>query len=168
MAETEGRTKRRDRVLRVVLVVSLALNLLVLGVVAGGVMKGVQMHRAGPASGMRAPDLRDLWLAMPEEVRRDMRQADGPRNAEGHAARREERRAQAAARQEALVALLRAPEFDAQAFSDILMAEHNERAERIAGAHQAFVARVSALNAPERAAVADRLQDAPARRRSSR
>jgi len=160
MAETKNGTRRRDRILRVVLVISLALNLLVLGVFAGGVMKGAQMHRES-----RAPDLRNLWLAMPEEARRDLRQAEeGPRNAERHAARREDRRARAAARQEELLALLRAPEFDAEAFSAILQSEHDERSERIVRAHQAFVARVSDLDAAERAAVADRLAEGSTRR----
>lgn len=158
MTEIRRSTKRGGRILRVVLVVSLALNLLVLGVVVGGVMKGVQMHRTGPAS-----DLRTLWQALPEEARRDLRQAEGPRSTEGqaerHATRREERRARANERQAEMLGLLRAPEFDAQAFSDILIAEHEERSERIARAHQAFVSRVSTLDAAERAAVADRLQE---------
>ncbi len=158
MTEAEGRKangapRRRGRVLRVVLVVSLALNLLVAGVMAGGAIKGTQMHHTSTA-----PDLRSLWLAMPEEMRRDMRRAEGARAPERQALR-DERRARTAARQEALVALLRAPEFDAQAFSDILIAEHEERSERIARAHQAFVARVSDLDMAERAAVADRLQE---------
>jgi len=154
MAETEGRTKRRARVFRVVLVVSLALNLLVLGVMAGGLMKGAQMHRAS-----HAPDLRAMWLALPESARSDVRQANGPRDREARAAQREERRARAAARQAELLALLRAPEFDAQAFSAMLMAEHLERSERIERAQQAFVARVSALDAAERALMAQRLED---------
>lgn len=154
MAESKNSTTRRDRILRVVLVISLALNLLVLGAVAAGVMKGAQMHRSGHTT-----DLRALWLALPEEARRDMRQPEGPRNPERHASQREERRARAAERQEALLALLRAPEFDAQAFSDILVSEHDERSERIARAHQAFVARVSELDAAERAAVADQLAE---------
>ena len=159
MAGTESRTRRRDRILRVVLVISLALNLLVLGVMAGGVMKGVQTHRGGQTS-----DIRALWLALPDEARREARQAEGPRNPEHRAEQREERRARAAARQAEMLALLRAPAFDAQAFSTLLQADHNERSERIAQAHEAFVVRISALDAAERAAMADRLQEGNGRR----
>jgi len=159
MAGIESSTKRRDRILRVVLVVSLALNLLVLGVMAGGVMKGVQTHRAS-----HTPDMRALWLALPEEARRDARQAEGPRNPDRHAEQREERRARAAARQAEMLALLRAPTFDAQAFSTLLQTDHDERSARIAQAHEAFVARVGALDAAERAAMADRLQEGNGRR----
>ena len=159
MAGTESRTRRRDRILRVVLVISLALNLLVLGVMAGGVMKGVQTHRIS-----HAPDLRALWLALPEEARRDARQAGGPRNPEHRAAQREERRTRAAARQAEMLALLRAPTFDAQAFSALLQTEYDERSERIAQAQEAFVARLGALDAAERAAMADRLQEGNGRR----
>ncbi|MCC5969790.1 MAG: periplasmic heavy metal sensor [Pararhodobacter sp.] len=149
---------RRGRLMRIVLVASLALNLLVLGVLAGGMWKAGQMQRAGSPS-----DLRALWQALPEASRRDMRPADaqGP---EGRAAQREERRAQAAARQAEMLSLLRAPEFDADAFGTLLETEHSERSERIARASQAFVARVAELDAAERATVADRLEEGRGRR----
>lgn len=159
MAGTESSTRRRDRILRVVLVVSLALNLLVAGVMAGGVMKSAQMHRSS-----QAPDLRALWLALPEEARRDARQAEGPRNPERRTEQRDERRARAAARQTEMLALLRAPVFDAQAFSSLLQTDHDERSARIAQAHEAFVARVSTLDAAERTAMAERLQERNGRR----
>ncbi len=156
---TGGGAGRRDRILRIVLVVSLALNLLVLGVPAGGMIKGEQRQRMHSAS-----DLRTLWMVMPEEVRDEMRRAAGPRGDGDHAAAREERRARAAARDAEILALLRAPEFDAQAFTEALDAEHAERAERIARAHQAFVARVAQLDAAERSAVADRIEEGTGRR----
>lgn len=148
--DIDARARRRTRILRIVLVVSLALNLLVLGVMAGGVMKVAQTQRAS-----HSPDLRALWMALPETARRDMR----PGNGERSGMQRDERRARAAQRQVALLALLRAPEFDTQAFAEILMADHLERSARIARAHEALVEQISTLDATERAAMADRLHE---------
>lgn len=170
MAETEAamneaRSRRRGRILRIALVVSLALNLLALGVLAGGVMKGAQVIRSHQTS-----DLRALWLALPEDARRSMRPSQSERPAESARpeTRREERRARAAARQAELLALLRAGEFDEQAFATILMSDHEERSERIARAHQALVAGISALGAADRATMADRLENERSTARPSR
>ena len=162
-ADSMANPGRRGRILRIALVISLALNLLVLGVMAGGVMKGGPGARATNTS-----DLRALWMALPDEARREMRPADAERRAGDRRAQREERRAQAAARQAELLALLRAPEFDADAFAAILLTDHEERSARIARAHRAFVDRVAALDAAARATVAARLEAGEGSRRTRR
>jgi len=162
MAETEGnahRDTRKARILRIVLIVSLSLNLLVLGVLAGGMMKSGRLDRVGSAA-----DLRALWLALPETAQRDLHGAVGPRTPDGERVTREDRRARAAARHAEILTLLRAQTFDAEAFAAVLQAEHAERSERIGRAHQAFVARVADLSAAERAAVAERLEERRGRR----
>ena len=162
-ADSMANPGRRGRILRIALVISLALNLLVLGVMAGGVLKSGQGARTTNTS-----DLRALWMALPDEARRDMRPADAERRTGDRRAQREERRAHAAARQAELLVLLRAAEFDADAFSTILLTDHEERSARIARAHRVFVERVAALDAAARAGVADRLEAGEGARRSRR
>jgi len=156
MNETEGKTPARartGRILRVVLVLSLALNLLVLGVMAGAAFKARQSGHDSHAGS----DLHALWWALPGEARRDLRGAMGPRDDDARLTR-DDRRARAAARHGEVLALLRAEPFDAGAFAAAIQAERSERAERIDRAHAAFVARVVALSASERAAMAERLE----------
>ncbi|KPQ08173.1 MAG: putative integral membrane protein [Rhodobacteraceae bacterium HLUCCA12] len=162
MNDTEtGRpaASRKGRALRILLVVSLALNLLVLGVLAGGLWTGARHERTSSVS-----DLRALIMAMPDDTRRDLRVAVRARQAEQSALDRDARRARDAARRDEISELLRAPEFDAQAFLALLDSERAERARRTEWLHDAIAAHIATLDGDARATIADRLDARAARR----
>lgn len=146
---------------KLLLVLSLALNLLVIGVVAGGAFKHARNAGAAPPGS----DLRALWWALPDAARRDLRATMSADHEPGHRARnREERRAQAAERMVQMHHLLRAEPFDAEAFAALLELERQARAGRIDAAHAALVARVAQMSSEERAAMAERLETRRQRR----
>ncbi len=159
MAEKQ---KKSGRLQRGLLIGSLALNLLVLGVVAGTVFKG-----NGPGGSQRV-DLTAGPLT---------RAMEGERRDAVRAALREsgafERRDRSEIRQDmqVLLATLRADEFDEVAFRDALS---RQRARLQSGQNavlDAVTAQIEEMAPEERAAFADRLEDqarrGPAPRRQS-
>ena len=152
-AETPVRPPRRFNRLKIALVISLALNLLILGLVLGAMS-----HR------WRDPDMRqdralaDLGFspyvaALDPEDRRDLgremikRAGDFRRN-------REEIQAEFAS----IIAILRAPDFDAQAFRAGLMSQGAKLQQRRASGVDLFVAELSGMELEKRTAIADRLE----------
>ncbi|SFR34148.1 Uncharacterized membrane protein [Yoonia tamlensis] len=138
--------EKNGRLMRIVLVVSLAVNLAVAGLVVGTVVSG----RLGEGP----PRSFDLGLG-------PMARALAPedRRAIGQALRRArpmgdyDPRAQT----ELMAQALRAVPFDPQALYDVI-ATQTQRSAQIQGAAQdAVVARITALTAGQRAALADRL-----------
>mgnify|MGYP002620424215 CR=1 FL=1 len=154
--------RRMGRGWRIVLVVSLALNLLVVGIMAGGAFKHA---RSGAAGGAQTSELRALWWALPDAARRDLSgtMRYGPEPGQ-RAQSREERRAEASARMAQMRAMLRNEPFDAPGFATLLEQDRQARAQRIDRAHEAFVARLAQMSAEERAAVAERLGERRPRR----
>lgn len=138
--------------LRLLLVVSLALNLLVAGVAAGWWLRhGGAAHGHHPARLEMAggPLSRALTEADRREIGRAMR-----------AAMRAQGIAQGAMHESmaALVADLRAEPFDAGRVTARLAAQRSAFAERFELGQAALVAHLAAMSAPERAAYADRLE----------
>ncbi|MGY6536435.1 MAG: periplasmic heavy metal sensor [Pararhodobacter sp.] len=137
---------------RVALMLSLAVNLLFVGVLAGGAWRG---WRAPPPQGP-VHEMRALWQALPDEARIALRAELRARRAaengtdDGRPARNERPSAR-------LSPLLRADPFDAQGFAAALEDMRDTRADRAAQGQAALVAQIAALPAAERAAVADRL-----------
>jgi uncharacterized membrane protein len=149
---------RPGRGLRLALIASLALNLLFLGLIAGGAMTAA--HRA-PASHI-GPDLRALWRALPDDTRQALRErfrdeAGEPRTDRG------ERRARMAEREAELLALLRAEVFDAAAFSSLLESQREGVAMRSEMAQSLLVERLAQFTRAERAALAERYESRRAR-----
>ena len=141
---------------RIVLIVSLALNLLVAGAIGGWVLRhGIGPHRAH----------------IPHPVR--MAQMGGPLthalDAKGRAAiattlrkdrgSREARRAALREGFEALLADLRAQPFDSNAVAARLAAQRALVAGRLTDGHAALVAHLAQMTAAGRAAYADRLEE---------
>jgi uncharacterized membrane protein len=160
MQETPSSTSapgRSRKGLRIALVLSLALNLLLIGVMAGGVMR--YAHRPPPAE--MQTDYRSLWRALPAEARADLRAAVRDYGVAGERPARlspEERRARVHRTHADIIALLRAEPFDADAFQNVLDSERNALMGRLQAARQAFAARVAGLTAGERAAMAADLE----------
>jgi uncharacterized membrane protein len=156
---TPPRPTRPGRGWRVALVASLALNLLFVGLIAGGAMSAAMRPPPGPPG----PDMRALWRALPDDSRQELRARFHGETAEARRPERGNWRARAAERDAELLALLRAEEFDAQAFGALLESLREASAARAASAQALLVERISELDPAQRAALADRYENRRAR-----
>lgn len=132
---------------RVLLGVSLALNLLVLGLIGGA------MLRFGGPDGMRAPP-RSVGAALFRELPREDRRALRAGAGESH----DQRHVRLKADAKALGAALRATPFDAGAMEALLEGHAKTRAESHMSLQRAWLDRVIAMSNAERQAYADRLE----------
>lgn len=153
---------RKRRGLRLALVASLMVNLLLIGMLAGGMMRYARLAAPDRAE----PDLRSLWRALPGEERRALHAMMRERGLDGDHRHRpglaatgpEARRAQARSTNRAIVDLLRAEPFDRAAFAAILAQDSESRARRLSATQAAFAERVAALDPAQRLQMAERLQ----------
>ena len=153
MSQSTPRPRTR-RSVKVVLIVSLALNLAVAGLVLGAVMS----HGGWPDLAHGRADL--LLRALAPQDRRAIGTA--VKEAQG-GGRRAFRAAQTEALQE-VVAALRATPFEAEALTEALAAKSAHMSATRAAADAALAKRLVAMEAPARLALADRLQEALMRR----
>lgn len=144
------------RAVRVVLALSLALNLLVAGMVLGAFVTG-GWGGGGPGerAGRVSPAASAFVGALEPEQRRALGRALAAERELLRATRREMR-----ARAEEALRLLRSDPFDAAAFAALLADQRAAQARRQQLGERLLVERLSAMNAAERAAYADRLADA--------
>lgn len=151
-------TKTRTPVwIRIVLALSLALNLAVLGVVVGAAL------RHGGGDGMRGPRHSGgatLYRALPPDERRAFRKDLIARNPDLHNPARNG--------QDAVIAALRTRPFDAQALSAALSAESARRDAWQQAVRQLWQERVAAMDDTARAAFADRIQEISDHRSNAR
>ncbi|MEQ3709499.1 MAG: periplasmic heavy metal sensor [Tateyamaria sp.] len=147
--QEETETKRCPLWIKIVLALSLALNLCIAGLVAGFVLRGGPMAGRAPAMGYAMPYV----LALPRELRRDVFKA--VRNDDSlpdRRARREEYRD--------MIKALKVTPFDAAAVEAVLLRQ-GDGVSRVQTASQAaWLEAVSGLSDEERAAYTDRIQDA--------
>lgn len=149
--------------MRITLAASLAVNLLVVGVIVGSLVT-----RDGRGDGMRSPGaLRDLGpipfvVALEPEDRRGLIRA-----MRGEAASLSQNREELRARFEAFLAALRADPFDASTVAGLLGEQRQIGAQRQAIGEKLLLERLSEMSTEERQAYADRL-DKSLRRGSKR
>ncbi len=146
--------RRPGRGLRLALILSLMVNVLVIGVLAGGVLR---VARFDPmVSGQ--PDMRALWRALPGEVRSDMRQMARTQGfGAAHEAREDhdERRARTAALNARMIEALRAEPFDPAGFVAIMSGERDHMTSRLDAAHGALAERIGTLTQAQRQTMAE-------------
>ncbi|AHD10374.1 periplasmic heavy metal sensor [Phaeobacter gallaeciensis] len=143
----ETRTSKPGRRLRWLLMASLALNLAVVGVVAGAAWR-FNDHKRG--AGMPPPVGALLFRDLDAETRRGLRNT-----AEGeHGSYKGRRRAEGGK----VVELLRASPFDATALGGMLEAQATRRHEFQRSVQAAWLDQIVAMTADERAAYADQLE----------
>jgi uncharacterized membrane protein len=135
---------------KALLIVSLALNLLVVGLVAGAWLRDGR-----PGGRDRDPGFGPFGEALSDTDRRELRRAFMARMPE----MRENRTALKADMQGVLDAL-RADPFDAAALSSAMDAALSRMAGRIEVGQELLVDRITAMDAAERTAFADRLETA--------
>ncbi|HAW45770.1 MAG TPA: hypothetical protein DCX34_00785 [Roseovarius sp.] len=141
---------------RIILIASLALNLLVAGVIGGWVVRhGIGPHRDhGPHSARLAQLGGPLTRALDAEGRVAI-----VARLHGEPGAQEARRAALRESFEALLADLRAQPFDAARVTARLDAQRAQVADRFEAGHAALVAHLAAMSDAERAAYADRLEE---------
>lgn len=144
-------TRRRQRLLKAVLVLSLALNLLVLGAIGGALWRFGGHGHAGKDGGAGARTYAAPYLqALPREQRREL-----------HRKMRAERPRQSAEERQAayaqMLAALRAEPFDRAAAEAVLEAQGRAAQEGLKNAHALWLTQVSQMDAAARRAYADAL-----------
>jgi uncharacterized membrane protein len=139
---------------KVVLALSLAFNLAILGVVAGAVMKDGQGERGVPRDLSFGP----FSEALSREDKRALRSAFLDKAPEFRAGRRE-----AQAEFTTLLTALRADPFDPAAFQSALGAIEKRNADRLALGRTLIENRIILLSVEDRLAFADRLEAALSR-----
>jgi uncharacterized membrane protein len=150
--------RRGGRGLKLLLAVSLALNLAVAGIVAGMALRGHSDGRGGPVMS------RDLAIGpFSEALTRDQRHALLRSFALGRPDVREIR-AEMRADFDAILAALRSEPFDAAAFRAAVEGQNGRMAERAEAARLALVTVVEQMSDAERAAFVDKLEASVARR----
>lgn len=142
---------RRRRSVKLLLIVSLALNLLVVGVLVGGLIRQDPpgAHRsAGGSSGIGSAAI----LALPHETRQALREELSRDDTS-------DRQADRLAALPALLDELRSEDYDAQTFAEDLRDIRRARNERLAEVELALARRIASMSAAERAAYADQLEE---------
>lgn len=151
---------KSGRGLRIALAISLGVNLAVVGVFAGAMLRD--------GHGMRGGMVRDLGFgpfteALSREDRRAMRESLFERAPEIREARRLQR-----ADLEGLVALLRAEPFDAVAFGTLMADQQGRMARQLRLGQEVLQERVAQMSPEARRGFADRLEAATLRGRDGR
>lgn len=145
--ETETKPRRRLW-LRILLGVSLALNLLVFGLLAGAAIRFGGPDHKPPHPSVGAA----LFREMPREDRRELFQS-----MRGDRDREKARQAQEA---KAVLDTLRAIPFDPDALSSVVGRHLNRRSTKLAATQDDWLSRVADMDAEARAAYADRIEHA--------
>ena len=133
--------------LRIVLVASLGVNLVVVGLAAGAMIRFHDQDRSRPAPFLGAMLFREL----DKDTRRELRQMAGGDHGNMH----ERRRAESAK----VLELLRADPFDADALTVYIREQASSGHEFQMSVQQAWIARIGAMDAEERVEYADHLQE---------
>ncbi|GAA6190540.1 periplasmic heavy metal sensor [Phaeobacter sp. NW0010-22] len=141
--------KQKSRLwLRILLGVSLSLNLLVVGLAVGAVM------RLGGPDGMRPPPSSlgsALFRAMPREHRSEMHQKFRDRRSDKGKAKIKDA--------QAVAALLRAVPFDAAALTEALKKQKQDRDAFFETLQVSWLERINLMSDAERSEYADRLEN---------
>ncbi|MEM5478165.1 periplasmic heavy metal sensor [Pacificibacter sp. AS14] len=172
MSDTNtGQKSRGSQRMRLVLILSLAVNLAVVGLVAGAALRGGERGGVSGDDRARAMQTRDFGFgpyvaALEHEQRRDIGRAFIKKAGLPDAAR-----AGAQAKFEAILDALKAEPFDADLFQSEVLAQLNDLAEMQKIGATVIVDQVAAMTPETRAAYAVRLDQAltrPQRREGGR
>lgn len=147
--DAETKTRSCPLWVKIVLALSLAVNLCIAGLVAGFILRGGPLAGRAPAMGYAMPYV----LALPRDLRRDVFGA--VRNDDSlpdRRARREEYRD--------MIKALKVTPFDAAAVEAVLVRQGDGVSRVQAVAQAAWLEAVSSLSDEERAAYSERMQEA--------
>ena len=148
---TETAPKRQGRVLRIALIASLAVNLLIVGLVAGAFLSGGPKTTRGVGGGPGG--FSPLARALEEEDRRATRAALRSRGKALRASRQGDRQDL-----QRVLAALRADPMDLSTIETIFAAQRTRAADRIEIGQAVLLERSQAMTPGERQAYADRVE----------
>ncbi|MEX0287355.1 MAG: periplasmic heavy metal sensor [Paracoccaceae bacterium] len=152
---SQSPTRRSPLWMRILLGVSLALNLATIGIVTGAAYRIL-----GPGGPPHPPSFGGAVIrSLPHDERKAL-VAEARKSVNGQSARREGLAP--------LVTALRADPFDVEAITALLQSQRNRQAAWAEAMQGAWLTRVSAMSAEERAAYADKIEEAEARRAERR
>ena len=148
----DKRPRRAGRGVKIALVVSLALNLLFVGLIVGAMARfgGTVAQSGGPSLGAA------LYRALPSEDRQMLRKGLYDRPRRGDAGEGARQHGPEVAR---ILETLRAETFDPTALSALAAAQREQRLARGQAAQQAWLTRITEMDVAERRAYADRLEE---------
>lgn len=146
----DAATPKPKRIFRIVLVVSLALNLAFLGLVGGAIARS--KAGGGPPRGIEL-GMGPLGRALSAEDRREVGRSIRDRTGFERGNRAEPRRTI-----QDIQTLLREDEFDSPALQEVLERSNRRASELQSAAMQALMDRINAMTPADRAEFADRLQ----------
>lgn len=145
--------QRTGRWKTVVLIISLALNLAVAGLVIGAVVNRAKYDRDAPRISGEVDGYGPVVAALAPEDRDELR--DRLRG-EGHRFRDNRREVRESFRQ--VLAALKADPFDRERVEDLMRAQQERLGDQVRLLNSALLDQVSQMNADERRAMADRLE----------
>lgn len=152
----EIKTKKRGGWGRALLFVSLAANLLVVGVIAGAIIRHDRFD--GPMDGHRPTALQDLGFGLYGRALSPSDRREITRTFQEHGPELIANRKQARDQVKTLLGALRADPFDLTSVRTIAAQQHSMLFERHALGQRILIGRIKAMNGQERAAFADRLE----------
>lgn len=162
MADPNATPPSSPRWIRLVLIASIALNLLVLGIVGGAILSpdGPRAQRAEANERIASvPFLRALDSKERRDLIRSIRNQPAPMRATDGGPRQAT---------EAILVLIRSDPFDATALSEALESQRRMGQERQLRGERALIQTLSEMSPEERGAYADRLEEAIAKRPSKK
>lgn len=153
MDPDQSEVQKPRRLWKVIFVLSLALNVAIVGVVIGTTWR---FQDKPPRPTVRVPESSSIYLRALDnthrrELGRKLRRADGTLK---------ETRAEIAQGFGQAIAVLRADPFDSDAFAKVMQGHSNRAEMRMKEARSILLNHLIALSAAERAAYADRLEQA--------
>lgn len=150
-----AKTSSAPRWMKIALVLSLSLNLLIVGAIAGAALSGGGKWHGPPGKPRGGAEANLITDALPEADRRDLRRTLMRAMRSDHE-RREALRSEMAA----LADVMRAPDFTPEALEEQLILIQQQMMGRLAVARGILVERLAGFDAAERASYAERLDEA--------
>lgn len=154
MTDMEDKPERSGRGVRIALFASLAVNILIVGMIAGALLRGDgRPARQGDLSPAFDAGIGPFGQAMTREERRELAQRIA-----GHRDAFRQNRARMQTHLVEILAVLRTQPFDGERLRQVVAGAQQALAERQQIGTQALLAQVEAMTDAERAAFADRLE----------
>lgn len=148
------------RGVRIALALSLAVNLLIVGLVAGAMLSGGPPGRTDRAAEGSEPRGGPYLNALSEEDKRATRRALRQKSRDLRPSRADERE-----QAQAFLAALRADPFDPKGFQTVFQAQQDRALKRLGVAQSVLLGRIGEMSVEERNAYADRIEKLLERRK---
>ncbi len=154
------KTNPKRRWLRIGLIVSLGLNVLIIGAIGGAILRGGPPSHVRPGADISALGLRPYYRSLDEAGQAALRESVAQSKGEYFAGRKAMR-----AHLKALAALLAAEPYDAEAVRGELRGQAERVSANVAFGHKLLLQQIDAMSPEERQALAENLRKPPKKRK---